>query len=67
MTATDANPTQVEWTGGAYPEREGLTVRADADGITVSAWYDGGSDLEFEGRLSWEELDGLRRSATGDT
>lgn len=51
---------RVIWTGGAYPEREGIAVLADPEGLTVWAWYDGGILLENEGRVTWDELDTLR-------
>lgn len=52
-----------EWEGGAYEGREGIRVTADAGGITIEAFYDGGISLEIDARLTWAEVDALRTEA----
>ena len=44
------------WVGGDYEGREGIVVEADAEGITISGWYDSCADLVIKGRLTWNEL-----------
>jgi hypothetical protein len=55
------------WSGGAYPNREGVEVKADGAGITIEPWYDGGVGILKEGdvRLTWGELDKMREASRG--
>lgn len=60
MTVVTTEPGKRTWSGGGYPDREGIEITADPNGITVTGWYDGGPDLEIEARMTWDEIEALR-------
>ena len=55
----------MQWTGGAYPEREGITVTADAEGVTIAGWYDGGPALEVTEQADVERARQAPRRSQG--
>jgi hypothetical protein len=52
------------WSGGAYPNREGIEASVCEDGIILRAWYDGGvyilRDDAADTVLTWDDLARMR-------
>jgi hypothetical protein len=52
------------WSGGAYPNREGIEASVCEDGIILRAWYDGGvyilRDDVADAVLTWDDLTRMR-------
>lgn len=55
--------TQRRWTGGSYPEQNGMLVTAKPDGIEIEGWYEKWGDLHVEAFIPWTDLDTLREAA----
>jgi hypothetical protein len=49
---------KIETTGGAYHEREGITVEHDEENkrIRITGWYDGGCNLDIELLMPTDEF-----------
>jgi hypothetical protein len=52
------------WSGGAYPNREGIEASVCEGGIILRAWYDGGvyilRDDVADAVLTWDDLARMR-------